>query len=90
VFLGTLALAAESLDFERAAQQCELSQAGCTFEKLVHFGYLYVMHPSASDAKDMVMRLHVAIITRDIVQERYLACVSNFAKLLQNPVDCSQ
>jgi hypothetical protein len=90
VLPGTLALAAESLDFQRAAQQCELSQAGCTFEKLVHFGYLYVMYPSASDAKDVVMRLHVAVITRKIVQNRYLARLSHFAKLLQNPMDCGQ
>jgi hypothetical protein len=88
--LGKLAPAAESLDLQRTAEQCELSQAGCTFEKLVHFGYLYVMHPSASDAKDVVMRLHVAVVARDIVQERYLARLSHLAKLLQNPMDCGQ
>jgi hypothetical protein len=65
--LGKLAPPAESIDFERTAQQCELSQAGCTFEKLVHLGYLYVLYPSASDAKDVVMRLHVAVIARNIV-----------------------
>jgi hypothetical protein len=88
--LGKLAPPAESFDFQRTAQQCELSQAGCTFEKLVHFGYLYVMYPSASDAKDVVMRLHVAVIARNVVQERYLARLSHFAKLLQNPMDCGQ
>ena len=80
--LGKLASAAESLDLQRTAQQCELSQAGCTFEKLVHFGYLYVMYPSASDAKDVVMGLHVAVKARNIVQQRYLARLSHLAKLL--------
>jgi hypothetical protein len=88
--LGKLAPPAESINFYRAAQQCELSEAGSTFEKLVHFGYFYVMYPSASDAKDVVMRLHVAVITRKIVQNRYLARLSHFAKLLQNPMDCGQ
>ena len=73
---------AESIDFQRTAQQCELSQAGCTFEKLVNFGYLYVLYPSASDANDVVMKLHVAVIARNIVQGRYLARLSHFAKLL--------
>jgi hypothetical protein len=87
---GKLASPAESINFYRAAQECELSEAGSTLEKLVHFGYLYVMYPSASDAKDVVMRLHVAVITRKIVQNRYLARLSHFAKLLQNPMDCGQ
>jgi hypothetical protein len=85
--LGKLASPAERIDFQRAAQHCELPQAGGAFEKLVHIGYLYVMHPSASDAKDVVMRLHVAVIARNIVQERYLARLSHFAKFLQNPMD---
>jgi hypothetical protein len=88
--LGKLAPLAKSINFQRTAQQGELSQARCIFEKLVHFGYLYVMYPSASDAKDVVMRLHVAIIARSIVQERYLARLPHFAKLLQNPMDCGQ
>jgi hypothetical protein len=88
--LGKLAPLAESLNFQRTAQQCERSQAGSTLEKLVRLGYLDVMYPSASDAKDVVMRLHVAVIARNIVQERYLARLSHFAKLLQNPMDCGQ
>ena len=48
------------------------------------------MYPSASDAKDVVMRLDVAVIARNIVQERYLARLFHFAKLLQNPMDCRQ
>ena len=88
--LGKLAPLAESLDFQRTAQQCELSQAGCTFEQFVHLGYLYVMYPSASDAKDVVMRFHVAVIARNVVQERYLARLPDFAKLLQNPMYCGQ
>ena len=84
---GELAPLAESVDFQRAAQQCELSQARRTFQKLVHFRYLDVMYPPASDTKDVVMRLHVAVIARNIVQERYLACFSYFAKLLKNPMD---
>ena len=36
------------------------------------------------------MGLHVAVIARGIVQERYLARLSDFAKLLQNPMDCGQ
>jgi hypothetical protein len=77
-----LAPPAESIDFYRTAKQCELSEAGRTFEKLVDFGYLYVVYPSASDAEDVVMRLHVAVIARKIVQERYLARLLHFAKLL--------
>jgi hypothetical protein len=88
--LGKLAPPAESLNFYRTAQQGELSQARSTLEKLFHFGYLDVMYPSASDAKDVVMRRHVAVIACNIVQERYLARLSHFAKLLQNPMDCGQ
>jgi hypothetical protein len=88
--LGELALPAESFNFQRTAQQCELSEAGSTLEKLFQLGYLDVMYPSASDAKDVVMRLHVAVIARDIVQERYFARLSHFAKLLENPMDCGQ
>jgi len=88
--LGNLAPPAEGLNFQRTAQQSELSQAGSTLKKLVHSGYLYVMYPSASDADDVVMRLDVAIIARNFMQERYLARLSHFAKLLQNPMDCGQ
>jgi hypothetical protein len=88
--LGKLAPPAKSIDFQRTAQQCELSQAGCTFEQLVHFGYLYVLYPSASDAKDVVMRLHVAVVASNIVQERYFTRLSHLAKLLQNAMDRSQ
>ncbi len=48
------------------------------------------MYPSASDAKDVVMRLHVAVIARNIVQERYLARLPYFAQLLQNPMHRGQ
>ena len=89
-FLGQLAPPAESINFQRTAQQCELSQASSTFEKLVHFGYLYVLYPSASDAKNVMMRLHVAVIARNFVQERYRARLSHFAKLFQNPMDGGQ
>jgi hypothetical protein len=85
-----LAPPAERLNFQRTAQQCELSEAGSTLQKLVHLGYLDVLYPSASDAKDVVMRLHVAVIARNIVQECYLARLSHFAKLLQNPMDGGQ
>jgi hypothetical protein len=85
--LGKLAPLAESFDLQRTAQECELSQARCTFEKLVYFGYFYITYPSAPDAKDVLMRLHVAVIARGIVEERYLARFSRFAKLLQNPMD---
>jgi len=87
---GKLASPAESINFYRAAEQCELSQAGFTLEKLVHFGYLDVMYPPASDAKDVVVRLDVAVVARKIVQERYLARLAHFAKLFQNPMDCGQ
>jgi len=36
------------------------------------------------------MRLHVAVIARKIVEHRYLARLSYFAKLLQNPMDRGQ
>jgi|SRR5579863_2926591 len=88
--LGKLAPSAESINFQRAVQQCELSKAGSTLEQLIHFGYLYVMYPSAADANDVVMRLHVAVIARNIVQERDLARLPHFAKLRQNPMDCGQ
>ncbi len=88
--LGNFTAAAESVDFQRTAQQCELSQAGYTFEKLVNFRYFYVMNASAADAKDVMMMLHVAVIARNIVQERYLARLSHLAKLLQNPMDGGQ
>jgi hypothetical protein len=88
--LGKLALPAQSLDFQRTAQQRKLSQAGCPFEQLVHFGNLDVLYPSAADAKDVVMGLDVAVVTRDIVQVRYLARLSHFTKLLQDPMDRGQ
>jgi hypothetical protein len=78
---GKLAPPAESINFYRAAEQCELSQAGFTLEELVDFGYLDVMYPPASDAKDVVVRLDVAVVARNIVQERYLARLAHFAKL---------
>ena len=89
-FFGKLATPAESLDFQRAAKQCKLSEAGRTFDKLVRFGNFYVMYPSASHTKDVVMRLHVAVIACNVVEERYLARLSHFAKLLQNPMDRGQ
>jgi hypothetical protein len=88
--LSNLAPPAESIDFQRTTKQCELPQAGSTLEKRVRIGYLYVLHPSAADAKDMVMWLHVAVIARNLVQERHLARLAHFAKLLKNPMDCGQ
>jgi hypothetical protein len=87
---GKLAPPAECINFQRTAKQRELPQAGSTLEKFVHLGYLYVMYPSAADAKDVVMRLYVAVKARNIVQQRYLARLPYFAKLLQNPMDCGQ
>jgi len=45
------------------------------------------MYPSASDAQDVVMRLHVAVIARNVVEERYLTRLSHFAKLFQNAMN---
>jgi hypothetical protein len=45
------------------------------------------MYPSASDTKDVMMRLDVAVVARNIVQERHLARLSHFEKLFQNPMD---
>jgi hypothetical protein len=45
------------------------------------------MYASASDAKDVVMRLDVAVVARGIVQEGYLASFSHAAKLFQDPMD---
>ena len=88
--LRKLASPAESLDFQRTAQQCELSQVGSAFEELVHFGYLYVLDPSASDAEHVMMRFHVAVIARNVVEEGYLARLSDFAKLLEDAMNCGQ
>ena len=88
--LGKLASPAESFNFYRAAEQCELSQAGFTLEQLVHFGYLDVMYSPAADAKDVMMRLDVTVVARNIVEERYLARLAHFTKLFQNPMDCGQ
>jgi hypothetical protein len=88
--LGKLAPPAESIDFHRTAQQCEPSQDGCAFEKLVHFGYLDILYPSAADAQNVMMRFDVAVIARDIVEERHFARLSHFAELLQNPMDRGQ
>ena len=48
------------------------------------------MYPSASDTKDVVIRLYVPVIALNIVRERYLARLSHYAKLLQNPMYCGQ
>ncbi len=87
---GKLAPPAKSIDFQRAAQQDEFSQAGLTFKELVNFRYLQVPNPPASHAHDVVMRLHVAVIARNIMQGCYLARLSHFAKLLQDPMDSRQ
>lgn len=88
--LRELASLAESLDFQRTAQQCELSEAGCAFEELVHFGNLDVLYPSAADAEDVVVRLDVAVIAGNVVEEGYLAGLADFAKLLENAMDGGQ
>jgi hypothetical protein len=87
---GELAPPAQRFDFYRTAQQRELSQAGLALEKLLHFGDFDVVYASASDAQDVVMRLDVAVVAGDIVQQRYLAGLADFAELLQNPMDCRQ
>jgi hypothetical protein len=88
--LGTLAFPAQGFNLHRTAQQRERPQARRTFEQLVHVGYLDVMYPSASDAKDVMVRLDVAVIARNIVQPSHLARLSHFAKLLQNPMNRGQ
>ena len=88
--LSVLAPLAEGFNFQRTAQQCELSQAGGTFEKLVHFGDLDVMYSSASDAKDVVMRLYITVIAGKVMEHRYLTRLAHFAKLLQDPMDRCQ
>jgi hypothetical protein len=45
------------------------------------------MYASASDAKDVVMRLDVAVVPRGIVEESDLARFSHAAKLFQDPMD---
>jgi hypothetical protein len=65
--LGKSATPAESIDFERTAQQCELPQAVCTFEKLIHLRYFDVMYPPTADTEDVVMSLHVAVVACSIV-----------------------
>ena len=67
-----------------------MSEASFTLEKLLHFGYLDVVYAPASDAKDVVMRLDIAVITCNIVQNRYLARLSYLAKLFQNPMGGGQ
>jgi hypothetical protein len=47
------------------------------------------MYSSAPDAKHVVMRLDVAVIARDIMEEGYFAGFADFAKLLENPMDRS-
>ena len=86
-FPGEPAAPAESFNFQRTAQQCELSQARCALKKFIHFGYLDVIDPSASDAQNVVMRLNITVIARNIMQERYLARLPHVAKLVQNPMD---
>ena len=88
--LGKLTPPADSINFQRTAQQCELSEAGCAFEKLVHFGNLDVLYPSAADAEDVVVRLDVAVIAGNVVEEGYLAGLADFAKLLENAMDGGQ
>jgi hypothetical protein len=48
------------------------------------------MYPPAADAKNMMMRLDVAVIARNIVEERHLARLSDLAKLLENTMDGGQ
>jgi hypothetical protein len=88
--LGDLAASAERMDLQRTAQQCELSQAPGTFDKLVHVGNLDVVYPPAADAKNMMVRLDVAVIASDIVQERYLARLTDVAKFVKDAVDGGQ
>jgi hypothetical protein len=84
--LGHLAASAERLDFQRTAYQGELPQTGSTFEELVHFRYLDILNAPAANANDMMMRLDVAVVTRGIMQKRYLARLADLAEFLQNPM----
>ena len=88
--LGDLAASAERMDLQRTAQQRELSQAPRTFDKFVHVGNLDVVYPPAADAKNMMMRLDVAVIAGDIVQERYLARLTDVAEFVKNAMDGGQ
>jgi hypothetical protein len=90
LLLGKLAPPAQSINFYRAAEQCERSQARLTFEKLVDAGDLDVLYPPASDTKNVVVGFDVAVVARGIVQERDLAGLAHFAKLFKNPMDCGQ
>jgi hypothetical protein len=85
--IGKPAAPAESFNFQRTAQQCELSQARGPRKKFVHFGHLDVTDAAASNAQDVVMRLDIAVVARNIVQQRYLARLPYFAKFIENPMD---
>lgn len=89
-FFGKLAALAKGFDFHRAAKQGELPQAVSTVEKFLHFRNLDVLYPSAAYAEDVMMRLDVAVIAGNVVQEGYLAGLSHRTKLLENPMDGSQ
>jgi hypothetical protein len=73
---------------QRSSANCP--RLGVPSRSLSTSGYLYVMYPSASDAQDVVMRLHVAVIARNVVQECYLARLSDIAELLENPMHRGQ
>ena len=88
--LGKLTPLAEGVYFQRAAQQCELPQARCPYQKLVDFRYLNVMYPSALHAQHMMMRFDVAVIARDIVQKGHLARLSYLAEFVENSMDGGQ
>ena len=88
--IGKLASPAQRVDFQRASQQCELSEAGRTFEQPVHLGNFYVMYSPALHAQHVVMRFDVTVIARGVVQQRYFARLSYVAKLLEDPMDRGQ
>ena len=67
-----------------------MAQAGGTFKQFVDVGYIYVIDPLTSYADHMVMRLDVAVVTRCIVQQGYLACLSHLAKFVEDSMDRGQ
>ena len=84
------ALFAKGIDLHRAAQQRELPEAVFPFDESVRLRHLDITDLFALHTDDVVMRLRMTIVTRALMQRRYLARLADLAELLEDAMNRRQ
>jgi len=84
------ALLANRIDLHRAAEQRELPQTVFSFDEFVCFRHLDITDLFALHTHYVVMGLCVAIVTRALMQRRYLASLADVTELLEDAMNRSQ